>query len=70
MAHDHNSYSQAYDKENYDRVVFKLPKGKRTLLKQETEIRDIRDSQGKLSVSRMIVLALEKQYGLDLHTKE
>lgn len=70
MAHDHNSYSQAYDKENYDRVVFKLPKGKRTLLKQEAEIRDIRDSQGKLSVSRMIVLALEKQYGLDLHTKE
>ena len=70
MAHDHNSHSQAYDKENYDRVVFKLPKGKRTLLKQEAEIRDIRDSQGKLSVSRMIVLALEKQYGLDLHTKE
>ena len=70
MAHDHNSYSRAYDKENYDRVVFKLPKGKRTLLKQEAEIRDIRDSQGKLSVSRMIVLALEKQYGLDLHTKE
>ena len=70
MAHDHNSYSQAYDKENYDRVVFKLPKGKRTLLKQEAEIRDTRDSQGKLSVSRMIVLALEKQYGLDLHTKE
>lgn len=70
MAHDHNSYSQAYDKENYDRVVFKLPKGKRTLLKEEAEIRDIRDSQGKLSVSRMIVLALEKQYGLDLHTKE
>ena len=70
MAHDHNSCSQAFDKENYDRVVFKLPKGKRALLKEEAEIRDIRDFQGKLSVSRMIVLALEKQYGLDLHTKE
>ena len=70
MAHNHNSYTSNYTKENYDQVLFKIPKGKKELLKQETEIRDIRDSQGKLSVSRMIVLALEKQYGLDLHTKE
>ncbi|OUN23625.1 hypothetical protein B5G34_00560 [Flavonifractor sp. An82] len=70
MAHNHNSYTSNYTKENYDQVLFKIPKGKKELLKQEAEIRDIRDSQGKLSVSRMIVLALEKQYGLDLHTKE
>lgn len=57
-------------KEHYDQAMILVPKGKRELLKQEAEIRDIRDSQGKLSVSRMIVLALEKQYGLDLHTKE
>lgn len=70
MAHNHNSYTSNYTKENYDQVLFKIPKGKKELLKQEAEIRDIRDSQGKLSVSRMIVLALEKQYGLDLHTRE
>ncbi len=70
MAHNHNSYTSNYTKENYDQVLFKIPKGKKELLKQEAEIRDIRDSQGKLSVSRMIVLAREKQYGLDLHTKE
>lgn len=70
MAHNHNSYTSNYTKENYDQVLFKIPKGKKELLKQEAEIRDIRDSQVKLSVSRMIVLALEKQYGLDLHTKE
>ena len=70
MAHNHNSYTSNYTKENYDQVLFKIPKGKKELLKQEAEIRDIRDSQVKLSGSRMIVLALEKQYGLDLHTKE
>ena len=70
MAFDKTGYKTEHRKSNYDQVVFQLPKGKRELLKQEAEIRDIRDSQGKLSVSRMIVLALEKQYGLDLHTKE
>ena len=70
MAFDKIEYKIEHRKNNYDQVVFQLPKGKRELLKQEAEIRDIRDSKGKLSVSRMIVLALEKQYGLDLHTKE
>lgn len=61
----------AFDrKKHYDQVMILIPKGKKELLKEEARIRDIRDSQGKLSVSRMIVLALEKQYGLDLHTKE
>lgn len=70
MAFEQDKYVNDYKKQNYDIVRVMLPKGKKDLLKEEARIRDIRDSKGQLSVSRMIVLALEKQYGLDLHTKE
>ena len=70
MSGTSSQYTAKYIKENYDQILFKVPKGKKALLKEEAAVRDIRDSKGQVSVSRMIVLALEKQYGLDLHTKE
>lgn len=70
MAFDKSEYDNSYQRDKYDVIKILIPKGKKELLKEEAATRDVRDSKGKISVSRMIVLALEKQYGLDLHTKD
>lgn len=70
MAFNKSEYDNSYQRDKYDVIKILIPKGKKELLKEEAETRDVRDSKGKISVSRMIVLALEKQYGLDLHTKD
>ena len=70
MAFNKSEYDNSYQRDKYDVIKILIPKGKKELLKEEAATRDVRDSKGKISVSRMIVLALEKQYGLDLHTKE
>lgn len=70
MAFNKSEYDNSYQRDKYDVIKILIPKGKKELLKEEATTRDVRDSKGKVSVSRMIVLALEKQYGLDLHTKD
>ena len=70
MAFNKSEYDNSYQRDKYDVIKILIPKGKKELLKEEAATRDVRDSKGKISVSRMIVLALEKQYGLDLHTRE
>ena len=66
MAFDQNKYIDEYVKNNYDRVVIKIPKGKRDILKQIATERNITDDKGKVSVTRMIVEAIEEKYGVDL----
>ena len=59
MAFDENEYKARYQRENYDRVVILIPKGKKADIKERAEDLGI-------SVSELIVRALEKMYLLDL----
>ena len=59
MAFDENEYKARYQRENYDRVVILIPKGKKADIKERAEKLGI-------SVSELIVRALEKMYLLDL----
>lgn len=59
MAFDENEYKARYQRENYDRVVILIPKGKKADIKERAE-------ELGISVSELIVRALEKMYLLDL----
>jgi uncharacterized protein (DUF1778 family) len=59
MAFDKNSYDNEYRRQNYDRVAFDLPKGKKQVIKKCAV------SKGQ-SVSKFIVKAVEEYYNLDL----
>ena len=59
MAFDENEYKARYQRENYDRVIILIPKGKKADIKERAEDLGI-------SVSELIVRALEKMYLLDL----
>lgn len=56
---DANAYIAEYKKNNYSAVQVILPKGKNKVLKAEAKKRGI-------SISKLIINALETQYGLDL----
>lgn len=59
MAFDQVEYKNQYNRENYDIVRFTVPKGKRKLLKERAQ-------ELGISVSELVIRALEKQYLLDL----
>lgn len=59
MAFDANKYKNQYEKDNYDRILILVPKGKKADIKERAEKLGI-------SVSELIVRALEKMYLLDL----
>lgn len=59
MAFDSNSYKAEFAKQNYERVPFDVPKGKRD------EIRILAKREG-MSVNDLLKSALHKAYGLDL----
>ncbi len=59
MAFDQNRYISDFKKENYDQMAFLVPKGKRKVIK------DFANKQG-LSISQLVIRALEEQYKLDL----
>lgn len=59
MAFDPIGYKNQFRSENYDAVQFYVPKGKRNEIKK-------RAKELGISVSELIVRALEKQYLLDL----
>ena len=59
VAFDQSKYAQEYNKENYDVIRATVPKGCRKVLRQEASERGI-------SLSQLIVDALEYAYKLDL----
>lgn len=59
MAFDPVQYVNDYKRQNYDRIVALVPKGKGKVIK------DYAKTQGK-SVSQVVVEALESVHGLDL----
>nr|DAP05357.1 MAG TPA: hypothetical protein [Caudoviricetes sp.] len=59
MAFDANKYKNQYEKDNYDRILILVPKGKKADIKERAE-------ELGISVSELIVRALEKMYLLDL----
>lgn len=56
---DETKYKADFARENYDRVGFTVPKGKRTDIKRCA-------SQRGVSITQLIVYALEQTYNLDL----
>ena len=70
MSFDQTEYITGYIKENYDRVEIRVPKGKRQILKDLATQYNFRDDKGKLSVSKLVLDAVEEKYGVDLTTKE
>lgn len=70
MAFDQSKYIAEFRKENYDRIEILIPKGSKTILKKIAMDHNILDSKGKVSVSRMIVEAVEQIYEVDLSKPE
>lgn len=59
MAFDQTKYKNDFNKENYDRIEFTIPKGRKN------ELRQFAKSKGR-SVSEVIVEALESYYNINL----
>ena len=66
MAFNENKYKAQYAKDNYDQILIKVPKGKKEKLRQLATDLDVRDNKGLISVTRLIINALEKTYKIDL----
>ena len=62
MPYDAKQYAIDFIRENYDQVVVKIPKGKKKILEEEAEVRDT-------SVNKLVISAIEKQYGVNLTKK-
>lgn len=59
---DKMKYDVKYVQQNYDQILFKVPKGCKEILK------DIALDKGT-SVTQIVVEALENYYDIDLHEK-
>lgn len=59
MAFDQQKYIREFTKENYDRIEFLVPKGRKNEVKQFAKLR------GK-SVTELVVEALESYYRINL----
>lgn len=59
MAFDQIKYIADYNKEKYDRVEFRVPKGRKS------DIQELAKREGK-SVAEVVVYAIEKTYGINL----
>jgi len=70
MAFDQQKYKDGFNKDKYDNVSLRLPKGKKELLKQIAIDRNIRDPKGLISVNRTIINAIEQTYNIDLSKSE
>jgi len=57
------AYAYLYKREHVDRIAFEVPKGKKEVIRAAATERDT-------SINKMLVAALEKQYGLDLSRAE
>ena len=70
MAFDQSKYISGFLSENYDEVKFRVPKGKRVILRDIAKEKNILDTKGKVSLNRMIIEALEQTYHIDLSRLE
>jgi hypothetical protein len=61
MGTKQTKYIDAFKKEHYDRILFRIPKGRKAELKEYATIQD-------LSINQLILYAVEKYTKLDLHT--
>lgn len=59
MAFDQNKYKKEYGKQNYDRIKLRVP------INKQSQIKNLSIKLG-ISVSQLIIRALEKTYLLDL----
>ena len=69
MAFDSNKYQAGFVRDNYDQILFKVPKGNKQKLKDLAIELDIRDPKGLISVSKLITNAIEAHYGIDITSK-
>lgn len=60
MAFDQKKYIDEFNKENYDRISIRVPKGKKD------ELTKLAKQKGGRSVNSLIIEALESYYGIDL----
>ena len=70
MAFDQRKYVNEYMKENYDRIDLRIPKGGKDKLKTIAINNDVTDDKGKISITKVIVDALEGFYKIDLSKPE
>ena len=63
MSFDQNKYVNQYKRDNYDRLSINIPKGGKAILQKEADVRGI-------SVTALIVDALESCYKIDLSKKD
>lgn len=66
MAFDQTKYVDDYVRENYDRLSLKIPKGKKAVLKELATMHNITDHKGQVSVTRLLIEAVEEKYHIDL----
>ena len=66
MAFDANKYANDYVRGNYDRIELRIPKGKRAILKELATQHHITDYKGTISVTRLIIEAVEEKYKINL----
>ncbi len=59
MGFDKQAYDNAFAKENYDRMLITMPKGRKDDLKALAK-------QEGMSVNVLVITAIRKAYGLDL----
>lgn len=60
MAFDQQKYIDEFNKENYDRLSIRIPKGKKTVLTELSK------SKGGQSINSLIIEALEAYYDINL----
>lgn len=63
MAFDQTQYITDFKRENYDRIMLQIPKGRRKILKDLSAKKDE-------SMNQLIIAAVEEKYGIDLSSKE
>lgn len=59
MAFDQNKYISDFQRQNYDRIVLQIPKGKKQLLKDIAK-------ENQESLNKIVINALEQFYKIDL----
>lgn len=60
MAFDQQKYIDEFNKENYDRLSIRIPKGKKAVLTELSK------SKGGQSINSLIIEALEAYYDINL----
>ena len=62
MGFDQNKYIQEFEKQSYDKILLRIPKGKKA------ELQDYAKCNG-ISLNKLILLALEEKTQIDLSMK-